>query len=106
MMSAFFMTVIPNQGAACSAYVCAIAMIVWPAWLIWRQRRFWSAFFYGWFLMVIGQWFAVEAGRGLPNWSDSTTVGLTLFSGWMIVLPYCGLIELVRRLYRRGQNTE
>ena len=68
------------------------------------------AVFVAWFLMVVAQQFAVVHSSQLYDQglladgaspTQTTTVGLTVFSGWLLALPYCGVLLLVRLLLER-----
>jgi hypothetical protein len=51
-----------------------------PIYFVIFRRRFWFAALVSWILLVASQQFAVLAS---PS-SDTTTVGLTLFTGWLL----------------------
>ena len=91
------------------AYVCLALMIGLPIYLITFKDRFWYPFFLAWSLMVAGQALAVSYEMILYDHaltpppsrpSDTTTVGLTLFGGWLIVLPYCFILKVIRDVLR------
>ena len=60
-----------------------------------------------WFFIVAESHFSVHyrlnlLGRGLvDSASDTTSIGLTMFSGWILALPYCGILVLIRKLLKR-----
>lgn len=74
-----------------SALLTALA-IGSPIYFVIFRRRFWFAALISWLLLVASQQFAVLAS---PS-TDTTTVGLTLFSGWLLSVPFCGFLLLVR----------
>ena len=84
-------------------YLFAILVVVAPIYYVIFRNRFMFAFFTCWFFMIVTQQAAVshsytlyEHGllKGSPT--DTTTVGLTVFSGWILAYPYCGLLFLIR----------
>ncbi len=68
-----------------------------PIYFVIFRRRFWFAALASWGLLVVSQHFAVLAS---PS-TDTTTVGLTLFSGWLLSIPFCGLVLLIRLFLNR-----
>lgn len=90
------------------SYLSLAGLLIYPPYLIFRERRFWGAFGFAWFLLVVGHAFAVhaeiaehEAHPGGDEPPDTTEVGLVIFSGWILALPYCLMIEIAYRVYRR-----
>jgi hypothetical protein len=68
-----------------------------PIYFVIFRRRFWFAALVSWILLVASQQFAVLAS---PS-SDTTTVGLTLFTGWLLSILFCGLLLLIRLFLNR-----
>ena len=89
-----------------AAYFCLGMTLGAPIYLIIFRNRFWSAFFAAWFFIVAEAHFSVyhgliELDRGLvTSASDTTSIGLTMFSGWLVSLPYCAILVLVRKILR------
>jgi hypothetical protein len=79
-----------------SILLTALAIGV-PIYLVIFRRRFWFAALISWLLLVVSQQFAVLSSLS----TDTTTVGLTLFSGWLLSVPFCGLLLLIRLLLNR-----
>lgn len=79
-----------------STLLTALAVGV-PIYFVIFRRRFWFAALVSWGLLVVSQQFAVLAS---PS-TDTTTVGLTLFSGWLLSIPFCGLLLLIRLFLNR-----
>jgi hypothetical protein len=79
-----------------SILLTALAIGV-PVYLVICRRRFWFAALISWLLLVVSQQFAVLAS---PS-TDTTTVGMILFSGWLLSVPFCGLLLLIRLLLER-----
>ena len=75
----------------CSNLLAASA-ICFPIYYVIFRRRFWFPAFVSWLLLVTSQQFAVLGSSS----SDTTTVGLTLFSGWLLTVPFCGILFLFR----------
>lgn len=80
-----------------------VCLAILPSYLIFAKGRFWSAFFLTWALLVICQEVDVHLPRsgGHDEPPDTTSVGLTLFTGWILALPYCVILNLLNKLYRR-----
>jgi len=88
--------------------VFTVMIVIAPIFYVVFRRRFAFAFFITWFLMVATQQAAVAHShalyyqgllKGLP--ADPTSVGLTVFSGWLLAYPYCGVLYLIRLLLVR-----
>ncbi|MEO5912874.1 MAG: hypothetical protein ABIS50_01485 [Luteolibacter sp.] len=89
----------------CSVLLLASAIGI-PIYYVIFRRRFWFPAFVSWLLLVGSQQFAVlSSTHGLsPDGSistDTTTVGLTLFTGWLLSIPFCGILLLIRILLCR-----
>ena len=90
-----------------AAYLCFGLMVLAPFYFVVFRGRFWLAFFAAWFFMVAESHFSVHyrlnlLHRGLvASAPDTTNIGLTMFSGWILALLYCGILVLIRRLFRR-----
>lgn len=97
-----------HQWLLSISYLCFGLMVFAPIYLVVVRGRFWFAFFAAWFFMVAASHCSVYYGRELldqglvASASDTTTIGLTMISGWVLALPYCGVLILVRILLRRA----
>jgi hypothetical protein len=80
----------------CSNLLAACAICI-PIYYVIFRRRFWHPAFVSWLSLVASQQFAVLGSSS----SDTTTVGLTLFTGWLLTVPYCGILVLIRILLLR-----
>lgn len=84
------------------AYFCLILMVIIPGYLVIRKRRFWYGVFTSWFFLVAGTYFSTWhqlnylADNLIETQSDATGVGLTMFSGWILAIPYCAILLLIR----------
>ena len=82
-------------------------MLAVPFYLVVFRRRVGFAFLAGWFFIVAESHFSVHYRlnlyeRGLiPSASDTTSIGLTMFTGWMVAAPYCCVLLLVRVFLER-----
>ena len=91
-----------------AAYLCFGLMVAVPIYLLVFRGRFWFAFFAAWFFMIAESHFSVHyrlnlLDRGLvDSASDTTSIGLMMFSGWILALPYCGILVLIRKLLKRS----
>ena len=74
-------------------------LLLYPVYLVCWKNRFWFAFFLTWGLLIATQILASYGDTG--GSSDTTEVGLTLFSGWLIALPYCLVLKLISFIFRR-----
>jgi len=73
--------------------------LAYPIYLVGWRNRFWFAFFVTWGLLVANQVIVTYGDRA--GASDATEVGLTLFAGWLLALPFCLLLKLIRVLANR-----
>ena len=89
------------------AYLCFGLMVIAPIYLVVFRGRFWFGFFAAWFFMVVESHFSVHyrlnlLDRGLvDSASDTTSIGLTMFSGWILALPCCVILVLIHKLLKR-----
>ena len=90
------------------SYLCLAGLVIYPPYLIFRERRFWGAFGFSWFLLVAEHAFGVHARiaryaehQGGHEPPDLTEIGMTIFSGWILARPFCVVIEIAYRVYRR-----
>ncbi|MDQ8192670.1 hypothetical protein [Roseibacillus persicicus] len=87
-----------------ASWLCLGLVIILPVYLVFFRRRFWFGFFAMWFFLVAGSSFSIYHGLYLlelgfvESAADTTEIGLTVFSGWILSLFYCGIL-LIGRLF-------
>jgi len=79
------------------------ATLAYPIYLVCWKNRFWFAFFVTWGLLVANQAISVYADH--TESSDTTEIGLTLLSGWLLALPFCLVLKLIRWVTSRFHRT-
>jgi hypothetical protein len=72
--------------------IFSLLIFAYPVYLVCWQGRFWFAFFATWAFLV---------GMSAIDPSDTPVVGLTLFGGWLLALPFCLVLKGIRFLALR-----
>jgi hypothetical protein len=77
-----------------------------PAYLVVLKRRFWFAIVICWLLLVVGEQFSVSyalSEHASELSPDTTNVGIMMFFGWIVALPYCAFLLLIRFILNKIQ---
>lgn len=89
------------------AGVCWALMLAAPVYFILLKGRFWFGVFAGWIFMASEAHFSTYHRLSLffdgrvSYAADTTNAGLISLGGWLFMLPYGGLLSLIRSLLIR-----